>query len=255
MTTRTAPDTFAPATNRSLRLALLHAATLLLAGSAQAQSANCDKLRQTLSQRIEAGGVTGYGLDILPAKSPNPGGGKVIGTCDGGAYKAVYRRFGGPAPATAEAAPLPAPAPPPPAQAPTPVALKPNPKPEPEPPRPVPAPPPPPVVKAPEPAPPPPAPAPAPAPAVIAAVAEPPPAVASAPSTSSPAVAATESAASQPEEQPPKTSMLRHGLLLFSGDWRWLWALLLLPLGGWLWAWANHRRQFDAAGLPRGPRL
>ena len=37
--------------------------------------------------------------------------------------------------------------------------------------------------------------------------------------------------------------------------WRWLWALLALPPAGWLWAWIQHRRRYDAAGLPRGPRL
>jgi Protein of unknown function (DUF1161) len=242
--TRTVPDTLTPTAHRSLRLALLPAATLLLATGAQAQSPNCDQLRQRLSQGIEAGGVRGYALDILPAKAPAPSGGKVIGTCDGGAYKAVYRRFGGPVPAEAippgAAAPLPAPAPPP-APAPTPVAMKPAPKPEPEqrPAPPPPPPPPPPAVKVPEPAPPPPAPAPepAPAPAVVVAVAEPP--VASAPAT----LAAAQPAAPQPEAA------------TVGIDWNWLWALLLLPLVFWFWSWANHRRQYDAAGLPRGPRL
>jgi hypothetical protein len=37
--------------------------------------------------------------------------------------------------------------------------------------------------------------------------------------------------------------------------WHWLVALLALPLAGWLWAWVAHRRAYDDAGLPRGPRL
>lgn len=36
---------------------------------------------------------------------------------------------------------------------------------------------------------------------------------------------------------------------------RWLLALLLVPLAGVAWAWRRHRSAYDAAGLPRGPRL
>jgi hypothetical protein len=42
---------------------------------------------------------------------------------------------------------------------------------------------------------------------------------------------------------------------LMGGLWPWVVALLLLPLAAWGWAWFSHRRAFDAAGLPRGPRL
>ncbi|MCW7536803.1 hypothetical protein OOT46_02905 [Aquabacterium sp. A7-Y] len=37
--------------------------------------------------------------------------------------------------------------------------------------------------------------------------------------------------------------------------WQWLLALVLLPLGLGAWAWLDHHRTYDAAGLPRGPRL
>jgi hypothetical protein len=35
----------------------------------------------------------------------------------------------------------------------------------------------------------------------------------------------------------------------------WVLAPLLMLLGAALWAWIAHRRAYDAAGLPRGPRL
>jgi hypothetical protein len=38
-------------------------------------------------------------------------------------------------------------------------------------------------------------------------------------------------------------------------NWRWIWALLLLPLAGWLWLWHARRSAYDEAGLPRGPKL
>jgi len=252
--------------SRRLPRALLPAASLLLATTgvqAQAQSANCDKLRQTLSARIEAGGIQGYGLDILPAKETPPAGGKVIGTCDGGAFKAVYRRFGGsssppavtseaPAPVRMAAGPSPAPPAPAPSPAPTP------PSPPPPAPQPVPQP-------APQPTPaPPPPPAPAPPPVVspvIITAAEPitmvaassPPATLTLASASRDPMALPAVDVAPPAESP---SWLQRASARVRGDWLWtFWALLLLPLVGWLWSWLQHRRLYDAAGLPRGPRL
>lgn len=241
---------------RRLPKALWPAASLLLAaGGAQAQSANCDKLRQTLATRIEAGGVQGYGLDIVPAKEATPSGAKIIGTCDGGAFKAVYRRFASSAPAATAPAPTEPPAPikvaagPPPAPAPAPM------------PAPPPAAPPP----APKPAPSPPPPAPAPPPVVapvIIAAAEPATAPAAAPAPA-PSPATTEptltlaSVAQDPARLPsvPSPAAPLAPAAASGTDWRWLWALLALPIVGWMWSWVQHRRHYDAAGLPRGPRL
>ena len=231
---------------RQLPLALLLAAT-----GAQAQSANCDKLRETLSARIEAGGVRGYALDLLPAKAANPSGGKVIGTCDGGAFKAVYRRFGGEPVATEAPAPMRVAAGPPPAPAPAPG------------PAPTPPSPPPPPAPQPAPSPPPPSPAPAPPPVVapviitaaepvkVAAASSPPPALTLASASRDPITLPSVPAA-DPADTPSPAGRFQAG---FAADWRWLWALLLLPLVGWMWSWIQHRRHYDAAGLPRGPRL
>jgi hypothetical protein len=37
--------------------------------------------------------------------------------------------------------------------------------------------------------------------------------------------------------------------------WRWMWALVLLPVAGWVWVWRARRSAYDEAGLPRGPKL
>jgi hypothetical protein len=37
--------------------------------------------------------------------------------------------------------------------------------------------------------------------------------------------------------------------------WPWTLAAILLPLVAWGWSWLLHRRVYDAAGLPRGPKL
>jgi hypothetical protein len=37
--------------------------------------------------------------------------------------------------------------------------------------------------------------------------------------------------------------------------WPWTLAAILLPLVAWGWSWFSHRRVYDAAGLPRGPKL
>jgi hypothetical protein len=42
---------------------------------------------------------------------------------------------------------------------------------------------------------------------------------------------------------------------LLSDYWRWLLALLLVPVAGLIWAWRVHRSAYDSAGLPRGPKL
>lgn len=94
---------------------------LLLAGAAQGQGGACEQLKARLAAGIEATGVRGYSLEVVPAAAPAPRDGKVIGNCEGGARKVVYRRWGGAAAAgEAVAPPVPVPVAPPPAAAPPP---------------------------------------------------------------------------------------------------------------------------------------
>jgi hypothetical protein len=266
------------------RLVTLQAGSMCLAERALAQSNACEQLKSKLAARIDPS-IRGHSLEIVPASTPVPSGAKVIGTCEGGARKVLFRRFGGSTESSAAASaetPAPAPAPPP---APTPkvVAV--------------------PIEKTPRPADlraerasvpaPVPAPVPRPAPAVVVAAAPVPvPAPLPLSNSSAPASAAPIStkvaekpagAAStsaeiarpadipeiKPADIPPDTppaaneSLTRRVSDFIAAKWRqlgplqwqWLWALLALPFGAWLWAWMAHRRAYDEAGLPRGPKI
>jgi len=52
-----------------------------------------------------------------------------------------------------------------------------------------------------------------------------------------------------------KASLTQRASEFMAAHWRWIGALLLLPVAGWLWAWRAHRSAYDEAGLPRGPKL
>lgn len=73
---------------------------------ALAQSANCEAFRERLAATIEGNGVRGYALEVVPSGSPAPLGARSLGTCDGGAYTVLYWRW---AAARGEAAPVPPP--------------------------------------------------------------------------------------------------------------------------------------------------
>ncbi|MET0335260.1 MAG: DUF1161 domain-containing protein [Rhizobacter sp.] len=245
-----------------LRLGVLAASMLLTAG-AHAQSNSCDLLKQTLSSRIPPE-IKGYSMDDVPSKTPVPSGGKVIGTCEGGARKVIYRRFGGPpltggegaavaaAPAPAAAAsPSPALAPRP-AAASAPVAA---PAPPPKPVTPPPAPPPPPPPPAPVKPAPVAAPAPAPKPVEPPAPPKPAPAPVATPTVVPVITATVPAAAPEPASPEPTANETVDDDSFLSRHGHWLWLLLALPLLGWLWAWLSHRLAYDSAGLPRGPKL
>jgi len=67
------------------------ALSMLLAAGAQAQTP-CDQLKGALAARIDAAGAVGYNLETVPAGTPVPPGAKVIGSCEGGTSKILYRR-------------------------------------------------------------------------------------------------------------------------------------------------------------------
>ncbi|WP_157604458.1 DUF1161 domain-containing protein [Rhizobacter sp. Root1221] len=220
------------------RMACIGVAVWLMATHAHAQSNACDLLKNTLSARLPGGPGT-FTLEAVPANTPLPPGGKFIGNCEGGAKKILYRRGASlepvagattdappPPPRPVEAAPVPAPKP----------VTTPAPAPAPKPPAP--------VVKPAEVA----------APAVAPPVREPDPKPFGGEPPSTPRVDEPAQPAPEPEPAVPGVSWSAWFDGLTAGRWSWI-AVLLLPVALVAWRWWSHRRDYDAAGLPRGPRL
>lgn len=59
-------------------------------GSAQAQRKDCGELRAEIEAKIKQNGVDKFSLDVLDKDAQADG--KVVGTCDGGTKKIVYKR-------------------------------------------------------------------------------------------------------------------------------------------------------------------
>jgi hypothetical protein len=231
-------------------LAVLPAMAAAWALPAQAQSSGCDQFKDAVATRIPPDALGT--LETVPASTPVPPGAKVVGTCDGGAFKILHYRRGvvpqvpGAAPAASAAsavgvAPRVAVR----ASAPAAAASRPEPaKPpetvKPEPAKPVPVKPA--AVKPPEPLA---SPSPSPSPVAVA------PAV----------VAATPDPGNEPlMRDPPPPPPDGPGLFATAADalvehWPWTLAAVLLLLLAWGGSWLSHRRVYDSAGLPRGPKL
>ena len=232
---------------------MLQATSMLLAAGAQAQANSCDQLKGVLAARIDASGVRGYTLETVPDGTPVPPDAKVIGTCQGGAGKILYRRWGASRPSSGGAgAAGPASA----AQAivvpdaqtrrsPGVQSVRAS--------QPVPA-------SAPRPAPQPVSRSNGAAPAVPAAGHEPEKALGSSASEVD-AARAVDRAIAQPAQVElaknleVKVPLARRASEFMAENWRWILALVLLPVAGWIWAWRAHRSAYDEAGLPRGPKL
>jgi uncharacterized protein DUF1161 len=63
-----------------------------LAGAASAQSMrkSCDELKAEIDAKIKKNGVDKFTLDVVDTEAQAEG--KVVGTCDGGTKKIVYKR-------------------------------------------------------------------------------------------------------------------------------------------------------------------
>ena len=225
-------DRFPAPLGRAVRWTVT-AAAVLLAVDAQAQTPACEQLKTSLASRLPAPGS--YHLESLPAGEPVPKGAKVIGNCSGGAYRMLFIR--GAAPATASPAPKPAPVEKAAVATPAPAPVVPSPPPK----------------KA-EVVPPPPAPAPA---AVSPPPPKPEPEPAPRPLVKPAAEPVTDTADRMPMPAPADDgpSFMDEATDLAGDHWPWLSALVAVPLLLWGWGRVSHYRAYDAAGLPRGPRL
>jgi len=63
---------------------------LAFSGSALAQKKECGELRGEIEAKIKKNGVEKFSLDVVDAGAQADG--KVVGTCDGGAKKIVYKK-------------------------------------------------------------------------------------------------------------------------------------------------------------------
>jgi len=73
---------------------LIVAAAALLAvgltGPVWAQKKDCSELKGEIEAKIKKNGVEKFNLDVVDANAQAEG--KVVGTCDGGAKKIVYKK-------------------------------------------------------------------------------------------------------------------------------------------------------------------
>lgn len=67
-------------------------ALVLVAAPAMAQRKDCGELKAEIEAKIKANGVTMFTLDIVANEEVKDG--KVVGSCDGGTKKIVYKRGG-----------------------------------------------------------------------------------------------------------------------------------------------------------------
>jgi len=77
---------------------LMTIAVLLFASvSVYGQGAKpCEELKAEIAQKIEAKNVKSYTLEIVPTEKAKDVEGKVVGSCEGGTKKIVYRRTSAP---------------------------------------------------------------------------------------------------------------------------------------------------------------
>ena len=73
-----------------MKKSLLVTALLLMSATAYAKK-DCEELKAEIAAKIKANGVSTFTLEIVAADAPEDGG-KVVGTCDGGQKKIVYKR-------------------------------------------------------------------------------------------------------------------------------------------------------------------
>lgn len=63
---------------------------MALSGPALAQRKDCGELKGEIEAKIKKNGVEKFSLDVVEADKQAEG--KVVGTCDGGTKKIVYKR-------------------------------------------------------------------------------------------------------------------------------------------------------------------
>jgi hypothetical protein len=73
-----------------MKVLLAGLALVLVASPALAQVKSCEELKSEIEVKIKANGVKEFTLTIVDKSAAEDG--KVVGTCDGGSKKIVYKR-------------------------------------------------------------------------------------------------------------------------------------------------------------------
>jgi hypothetical protein len=63
-----------------------------VSGAVGAQIKPCEELKSEIEAKLKAKGVIGYSLDIVVPTDVKEGEGKVVGSCEGGTKRIVYKR-------------------------------------------------------------------------------------------------------------------------------------------------------------------
>ena len=71
-------------------IAVAVAMGMAFSGSALAQKKDCGELKAEIEGKIKKNGVDKFSLDVVEADKQSDG--KVVGTCDGGTKKIVYKK-------------------------------------------------------------------------------------------------------------------------------------------------------------------
>lgn len=69
---------------------LIAAAAMMLVATPALAGKSCDELKAEIEAKIKAKSVKTYTLDVVGKDEQKEG--KVVGTCDGGAKKIIYKR-------------------------------------------------------------------------------------------------------------------------------------------------------------------
>jgi len=70
--------------------AIVLLAALMLAASPALARKDCEELKSEIEAKIKANGVPAFTLEIVPTDEVKEG--EVVGSCDGGTKKIVYKR-------------------------------------------------------------------------------------------------------------------------------------------------------------------
>jgi len=86
-----------------MKPSLALAALILCSASAQPLLATpCEEVKSQIAQKLDAKGVKFYTLEVVNKDKEVDADSKVVGTCEGGAMKIVYKRGVAATPAAAE---------------------------------------------------------------------------------------------------------------------------------------------------------